>query len=106
VKVIYEVNLDIDAGIYQTFRDWLQTHIQEMLTIPGFETAKVYQPLDNDDSSCEQLCIHYLLTNKKHLENYFKNDAQRMRQDALQRFGDKFKANRRILGEMMLLAMT
>ena len=41
--------------------------------------------------------IHYRLKNRESLENYFREHAQRMRQEGLRRFAGKFSAHRRIL---------
>jgi len=42
-RVIYEVNLFIDADTLEDYKAWLLPHMQEMLTLPGFISAQLAQ---------------------------------------------------------------
>ena len=44
----------------------------------------------------QQLCSEYRIQSMDNLQHYFDNHAAKMRADGLQRFGEKFKASRRI----------
>lgn len=89
--IIYEVNLQVKAEIYQEFKSWLQKHVDEMLEIEGFVKAQTFT---FDETS---FSVHYSVESPEALESYFTNHAPRMRQDGLDRFGENFSANRRIL---------
>lgn len=97
--VIYEVNLRVKKHIETEFLAWLKTHIDEMLTLPGFSRATVYTRSAQEENSEPALLItvHYNLSSRDDLENYFAKDALRMRQQGKNRFAGNFTADRRIL---------
>jgi hypothetical protein len=43
------------------------------------------------------LTVHYRIVNEESLARYFAEDAPRMREEGLRRFGDGFHATRRVL---------
>ena len=45
-EVIYEVNLDVDAGIEADYRAWLRGHVAQMLALPGFLDSRMADVLD------------------------------------------------------------
>jgi hypothetical protein len=93
---IYEVALDIDREIIDEFDAWLALHVEEMLKVPGFLDARVF----NEESSSEarvRRVTHYYLDSRQSLENYLVGPAQQMRKAAVERFADRFSASRRTL---------
>lgn len=92
--VIYEVNLEVQPEIAANFARWLDAHIKDMLTLPGFVGAKTYAVTETEHPT---FCVHYQLVDRAALEAYFQTDAERMRADGLKRFGDAMTASRRIL---------
>jgi hypothetical protein len=94
--LIYEVNLTIAADIYAAFTAWLGPHIRTILQFPGFQDAKVFA-VETQDSTQHKLCVHYQVTEYAFLQTYLTQQAATMRQDAIDHFGDKFRADRRIL---------
>ncbi len=95
---IYEVNLCVDAGIIDAYREWLAAHVAEMLALPGFESARVMQVEEPAAAPGEvALCVQYRLRDRDALARYLAEHAPRMREDGLARFGGRFRATRRIL---------
>ncbi|MEQ9562537.1 MAG: DUF4286 family protein, partial [Woeseiaceae bacterium] len=94
--VIYEVSLAIEPEIADEFDAWLPVHIEEMLAQPGFIDARSFT-LENDDSGRVRRVTHYHLESEGDLERYLDGPAGAMRQSVVERFGDKFVADRRIL---------
>ncbi len=84
--VTYEVNLVPDPSIEEAFDAWLDEHVSEMLRLPGFLTAVVRTSQDPDTAGKPQRTVQYELTDRAALDDYFKNHAQRMRQQGLDRF--------------------
>ncbi|WP_456425955.1 DUF4286 family protein [Rhodocaloribacter sp.] len=97
--LIYEVNLRVDDEVADAFGTWLTDHIREMLTIDGFEGA-VWLRLEPDRPHTKRWTVHYRVTDRAHLNAYFKQHAAAMREDGLRHFGGKFTADRRILDEV------
>jgi len=100
-RVIYEVNLTIDPGIVREFDDWLTAHVAEMLALPGFRSAKILSADEAPmaaDAPVSRTTL-YVLDNRAALEHYLTAYAGHMRADGVARFGERFKATRRILEE-------
>ena len=97
-RVTYEVDVEVDAAIADEYRDWLRGHIAEMLALPGFTGAQLYMILEPPPSAgCIRLCVHYRLHDQAALDAYLREHAPRMRADGVARFGDRFRASRRVL---------
>ena len=96
--LIYEVTLTIERDIVDSFDGWLANHVEEMLAIPGFISARVFA-LDDDDDGNARRVTQYFLESENHLESYLDERAEEMRQSGIDRFGDQFTATRRILRE-------
>ena len=96
--IVYEVNLDVRADIYADFRAWLAAHVGEILALPGFVSAEVFDvrnPAPADGRRALTVC--YRLDDEASLERYFAAHAPRMREEGKRRFGDAFTATRRVL---------
>ena len=96
--IVYEVNLFVQRAIEAEFRPWLDAHISEMLALPGFIDASVFECVEPAADAGEfALCVHYRLTDETALADYLRDHAPRMRNDGLARFGASFRAARRVL---------
>lgn len=96
--VVYEVNIDVDAAIAGEYRAWLRGHVEEMLSLPGFSGAEVFEVVESPaDPARVRLCVHYRLQDATALDDYLREHAPRMRADGLARFGERFRATRRVL---------
>ena len=101
MTVIYEVNLAVDAEITAEYRRWLTTHVQEMLAFPGFTGARILEAAEAEpDAKQTTFCTQYELIDQAALDEYLRMHAARMRADGIRRFGDRFRASRRILREL------
>ena len=58
--IVYEVNLEFDVAIAAAYRAWLQGHIAEILTLPGFLSAQVHEVVEPLPTAGRQgLCVRY-----------------------------------------------
>jgi len=94
--VLYEVCLHVAPEIGAAYRDWLATHVGEILTLEGFETAEVFEDEPGPDGAL-RLAVHYRLRDTSALDRYLADHAPRMRAEGVARFGDRFTATRRVL---------
>jgi hypothetical protein len=94
--VIYEVSLEIEQDVVVEFDAWLAGHIEDMLTMPGFISARTFT-LENAEDDRARRVTHFHLESEADLERYLSGPAAAMRQAATERFGDRFTASRRIL---------
>ena len=97
-RVIYEVNIEVDAAAHDKYRVWLRDHIAEILALPGFAGAKLFEVLEPPPSAGRiGLCVQYALKDRAALDEYLRDHAPRLRADGVARFGDRFQATRRVL---------
>lgn len=98
--IVYEVNVEVDADIAAAYRAWLHDHIAEILALPGFIDARTFEVLDPSAATDRiGLCVQYRLADNAALEAYLRDHAPRLRADGTARFGERFRAQRRVLRE-------
>ena len=101
MSVIYEVNLSVLKEIAAEYRVWLTTHVQEMLALPGFTGARIMETVQDQADAAETVfCTQYELVDHAALDDYLRVHSGRMRADGLSRFGDRFRASRRVLRDL------
>ena len=99
--VVYEVNIDLDAGLRTDYLAWLDAHVAEILTLPGFLDARVFEVTDPPAAAGRaSLCVQYRLTGPQALGVYLAEHAPRLRAEGVRRFGDRFAASRRVLAAL------
>jgi len=99
--LIYEVNLEVKEEAKFGFAGWLPDHIDKILKCEGFKAAQWFfrnhEEEGKDPDGSQLWTIQYIVDDQKSLDNYLKNHAEKMRKEALDKFGDKFSASRRVL---------
>lgn len=93
---IYEVTVNVDPEIVDAFDAWLEAHTMDMLGLPGFLKAETFE-LEPDDRGRARRVTHYYIASEEDLERYLTGPSREMRQPAIDRFGEKFAASRRVL---------
>jgi hypothetical protein len=94
--VLYEVNLDADAAIEGPFDTWLRDHIADVLQFDGFLSAEIL----GDDTAADgriRRIVQYRLRDRQALDAYLRDQAPRMQAQGIEKFGDRFRAERRLL---------
>ena len=91
--IIYEVNIQINAKIYDIFLSWLNSHATEMLEFDGFKKYDIYK----NKKSPLSLTVHYYIENISYLENYLKDYEKDMRLKGKKEFQDRISIDRRVL---------
>lgn len=95
---VYEVNIEIDRAIRDDYLRWLDAHVGEILALPGFTGADVFEVLDPaPDDDVARLCVQYRLLDGAALDAYLRDHAPRLRADGIARFGERMRAHRRVL---------
>lgn len=96
--IMYEVNLFVARAIEAEFRAWLGPHVREILSLPGFLGAEVFERLEPaGEPGLLVLCTQYRLRDAQSLADYVSTHAPRLRADGIARFGQQFRAERRVL---------
>ena len=115
--ILYEVRLDVDATIAAAFRAWLgelaaaprftvlaraavvtmrEQNVPQS-ALPGFVRADILR--EERGEGRVGWCTQYWLVDRAALDAYLRDHAPRLRADGLQRFPDRFTAERRV-GEL------
>jgi hypothetical protein len=94
--VIYEVNLEADAAIEASFDTWLRDHIADMLQLPGFLGAEILDERTAPSGRVRRI-VQYRLADQASLDKYLAIHAPQMRARGVERFGNRFTAERRVL---------
>jgi len=95
--VLYEVNLDADAGIEGPFDTWLRDHVADVLQFDGFLSAEILDDDAEAPAGRVRRTVLYRLRNQAALDAYLQDQAPRMRQQGVEKFGDRYSARRRVL---------
>ena len=95
--VVYEVDLDVETAIADDYRAWLRIHVSQMLALPGFVSAELFDVIEPAEDGRMAWCVHYRLRDAAALGNYLHEHAPRMRAEGVARFGERFRASRRVL---------
>jgi hypothetical protein len=69
---------------------WMQhKHIPEMLATGKFSSARMVRVLIEEEMGGTTYSVQYTTDSKETLEKYYQEDAPKLRDEALQLFGDK-----------------
>lgn len=91
---IYNVTINIDKSVEQVWLRWMQEkHIPEMLATGKFTEAKFCQVMVDEDQGITY-SVQYTTDSKETLEKYYREDADKLRQEGLSLFREKFVAFR------------
>jgi len=93
-QIIYNVTVNIDESIHPEWLSWIKAHIPQVLATGKFSEAKLTKVLVKEELGGVTYSIQYRAHNRAALEAYYKEDAERLRQEALQKFADKMLAFR------------
>jgi len=97
--VIYEVNLNVNKEIYNEYYIWLISHMDDMLKIQGFKKVEIGLVENQLDDNKKKVRVSYTIDSYDNLQKYLSLHAPKMRSTAIEMFGDKFHADRRIILE-------
>ena len=98
IGLVYEVNLEVDRAVAADYRAWLAGHIAEILALPGFIGAEVLDVLDPPPTAGRVgLSVRYWLHGQADFDAYQRDHAPRLRAAGVERWGEHFRARRRLL---------
>ena len=91
---IYNVTINIDNAVEKDWLRWIQEkHIPEMLATGIFSEAKLCQVMVEEAEGITY-SVQYTTDDKKNLEKYYRENADKLRQEGQSLFGGKFVAFR------------
>jgi hypothetical protein len=101
MSYIYNVTSNIDESIHDEWLLWIKEHIPQVLATGKFEKATLTKVLVEEEMGGVTYAVQYKSYSREALDAYYKEDAERLRKDAMQ-FADKvlsFRTELQILDE-------
>ena len=92
--IIYNVTINVDESIHQEWFNWIQIHIPKVLSTGKFTEAKLTKVLVEDEMGGVTYSVQYRAKSREDLDLYYKEDADKLRQEGLSKFADKMLAFR------------
>lgn len=92
--IIYNVTLNIDESIHEEWLSWIKEHIPQVLATGKFKKAKLTKVLVEEELGGVTYSVQYTAFSRESLDAYYKEDAERLRQEGLKYFADKMLAFR------------
>ena len=99
---IYNVTINIDESVHEEWLKWIHNHIPEVLATGKFVSAKLTQVLVEEEMGGVTYSIQYRAKTREDLDRYYKEDADKLRTDGMQKFADKmiaFRTELKIINE-------
>ena len=87
--IIYNVTVNIDDSIHDEWLIWIKEHIPQVLSTGKFDKATLTKVLIDEEMGGTTYSIQYRSYSREALEQYYKEDAKRLRQEGLVKFADK-----------------
>lgn len=92
--IIYNVTINIEDSIVDQWLVWIKEHIPQVLATGKFSEAKLTKVLVEEQMEGQTYSIQYRAISREALKAYYENESEKLRQDALTKFGDKMLAFR------------
>jgi hypothetical protein len=99
---IYNVTININEAVHEEWLTWMETHIMDVLNTGKFTSAKFTEVLVDEEMGGKTYSIQYTANTREDLDDYYKEDADRLRRESLKKFADKmltFRTELRLIKE-------
>ena len=88
--IIYNVTTNIHESVHEKWMIWMQhKHSPEVLATGKVSSARMVRVLIEEEMGGTTYSVQYTTDSKATLEKYYLEDAPKLRDEALQLFGDK-----------------
>lgn len=92
---IYNVTIQIEDSVHDQWLKWLkEEHIPDMLATGKFSQARICKLVSAESIGGITYAVQYHTPDMATLEQYYQEDADRLRRESLEKFPDKFVAFR------------
>ncbi|TDQ32505.1 DUF4286 family protein [Zeaxanthinibacter enoshimensis] len=92
---IYNVTVNVEAGAHREWLKWMQeAHIPDVLSTGKFTNARMCRVLVTEETGGYTYAIQYTTPDQDTLQQYYREDAERLRTEVSRLFGEKVVAFR------------
>ncbi len=106
---IYNVTTNVDESIHDVWLNWMKSvHIPAMLATGKFTSAKMSKVLVHEEMGGETYAVQYATDSMETLTDYYDNDANRLRAEAMRLFADKtvsFRTELKVISEQFSMSV-
>lgn len=93
--MIYNVTVNVEEAVQHEWIQWMkEEHIPDMIATGKFTGARMVRVLVEEEMGGITYSVQYYTESKDVLESYYREDAERLREEALKKFPNKFVAFR------------
>ena len=93
--IIYNVTVNIDESVHDEWLEWMKSeHIPQVLATGKFKEAKLTKVLVEEEKGGVTYSTQFRAFSRETLNDYYKNNAEALRNEGLKRFADKMMAFR------------
>ena len=92
--IIYNVTINVDDSIHDQWLIWIKAHIPKVLATGKFVNARLVKVLVDEELGGTTYSVQYKAKSRENLEDYYKNHAERLRNEGYGLFADKMVAFR------------
>jgi gamma-glutamylcyclotransferase (GGCT)/AIG2-like uncharacterized protein YtfP len=93
--LIYNVTVNVEENIHLSWVEWMKTtHIPEVLATGKFIEATMTRVLFKEEMGGVTYSVQYKVKDRATLELYYREDADRLRNETVKQFGNAFVAFR------------
>jgi len=93
MHIIYNVTINIEESIQKEWLIWIKEHIPKVLATGKFEKATLTKVLVDQDEG-HTYSVQYKSYSRAALDAYYKDDAEKLKAEGMQKFADKMLAFR------------
>lgn len=87
--IIYNITANIDQSIHDDWLIWIKEHIPQVLATGKFSEAKLTKILVEEEMGGTSYSIQFKAISREALDDYYTNDADKLREEATAKFADK-----------------
>lgn len=92
---IYNVTINLEEDIQQDWLHWMrEEHIPDMLSTGKFYQARIVRVMVEEEMGGVTYSVQYLTDSYDKIQQYYREDADRLRGESQKRFAGKFVAFR------------
>lgn len=95
-SLIYLVTSEVDAEYVAEYDEWLSSHVEQIVRLPGFMGAEIFSDATTHGTSRIRQ-VAYKLSGQPALDDYLTQHAPRLQSLARERFGDRVRFSRTFL---------
>lgn len=98
--IIYNVTIKVDNEILDEWLVWIAEHMPQVVATGCFERSSFFELLEPRVDEHRTFVAQYMAKTQEDYQRYVNDFAPKMREEGMQKFGEKFVAFRSILKKM------